>query len=123
MGLFDGHSDFICKPGDRLPNLRKGSFQLYDAVDRSRHFWVLINSDENSTRDNPVGKGGLKVIEMESINGEEQRGPPLIHERALKATQAILVRPDLYVTSIDTSMDVVWDRIEDLVGPVAQKCM
>lgn len=115
LTLYGRRLDFVCKPGDRLPNLRKGSFQLYDAVDRSRHFWVLINPDENN-RDTSAGKGGLKVVKIDSISVEDQVSPPVIQQRALQATQAILVRPDLYVAGIGKSMDSIWDEFEDLVG-------
>lgn len=93
---------------------------MYNEVDRSRHFWVLINSDENTTS---VGKGGLKVIEIHSISHEDQVSPPVISQRALKATQAILVRPDLYVAGIEKSMDIVWEKIGDHIGKVAQNSM
>ena len=116
---------FVCQPGERLPNLKlaDGS-RLYDYMDRnSHHFWVVLSPDPTApaiTVDD-AGVKGLKTIEVGLAADQSQ--PPKISATALEEPQAILVRPDLYVASIGSTVDAVWEEMGQLLGNCALSSM
>lgn len=90
-------NDYICYPGQRLPNLMidNGS-RLYKQVGRVRYTYVCVNlKNPPATSDNCIHISPLK----------EQTSIPAISADTLASPQTILVRPDLYVAAVELGHD------------------
>jgi len=95
---------FICKPGDRLPNLTLADGRrLYGCLSRTRHSWVLLNG-----ADRVEASGLLCGLEKIVVGlSKRQESPPKISTKSLQTMQAILVRPDLHVAGIASTIDEI----------------
>lgn len=105
----DGTEEFICKPGERLPNLGldDGSL-LYSKIDRVHHTWVYLNQSVPDTT-----MGGATAISAIPMDEKDQVSVPVIPESNLKKPQVVLVRPDLWVAGIDETAEKVWNDLSE----------
>lgn len=102
---------FICRPGQRLPNLflDDGS-KLHSKVDRTRHTLVFLNTKASTS-------SNLKTVSV--VAALEQHSIPLISRKCLTRPQILLVRPDLFVSAIDDNEDVLQSRLRSALGEPA----
>lgn len=101
--------DYICHPGQRLPNLiiENGS-RLYKQVDRVRYTYICVNlTNPPATADNCIHIAPQK----------EQISIPAISGETLASPQTILVRPDLYVAAVELGHDS-FEKLEAAVKNV-----
>jgi hypothetical protein len=107
----EGWTNYICKPGERLPNLRleDGSL-LHSHVDRVHHTWIYLNteapSDESSL-------GSAKVVSVVPMHEKDQTSAPPIPQATLKQSQIVLVRPDLWVAGVAQDDKSLWERLSN----------
>jgi len=102
---------FICKPGERLPNLRlKDGSLLHSHVDRVRHTWIFLNMEALSS-----SLGGMTAISVIPVDEKEQTSAPVISQSTLMRPQVLLVRPDLWVAGCDKTDQNLWKRMSEKV--------
>lgn len=107
----EGWTNYICKPGERLPNLRleDGSL-LHSRVDRIHHTWIYLNmeapSDESTL-------GSAKVTSVVPMDEKDQTSAPPIPQATLKQSQVVLVRPDLWVAGVAQDDKSLWERLSN----------
>jgi NADPH-dependent dioxygenase len=116
----------ICEPGNRLPNLVTvdNDNKLHNIVSRLKHSWVLLEP-EDSSRSNSEhqkeGLGGLPFFQV-GIKNEQYNGR-IIQKALQKKQHCILVRPDLYVMAVGSSMNNIWEEIGQFLGKTAREAM
>ena len=103
----DSWTNFVCKPGERLPNLRleDGSL-LHSHVDRVHHTWIYLNTEAPNS-----ALGGAKVVCVVPMDEKDQTSVPSIPQSTLKQCQVVLVRPDVWVAGVAQDAQSLWERL------------
>lgn len=104
--------NYICQPGERLPNLKLSTgLKLHELVDRRRHTVLLLNLD--APQRSP-GKDTMNMVgSVTPADTFQQVSEPPISGAALTTPQVVLVRPDLYVAAVGATMDELLWRLRE----------
>lgn len=106
-------SNYICKPGERLPNLRlEDGSVLHSHVDRVHHTWIYLNMEEPSQS---THGSDIKMTSVVPMDEKHQTSAPSIPQSTLKQRQIVLVRPDLFVAGVDKDDKSLWERLRNNV--------
>jgi len=111
--------NYIAVSGARLPNLHlaDGS-RLYDHVDR-KHFTIVILNGNEKHAEKTINT--CKIVCVSAADTQEKM--PKIDANAYKAAQVLLVRPDLHVFCVASTLDHVRHKFFGLLPAEAVSCM
>lgn len=104
-----GSKQYICNPGQRLPNIRlKDGSHLHAHIDRVKHTWVFLNQSECSE-----GQVSYqKIVHASAANFEDQVSIPIISKGAYATSAVLLVRPDLFVAGAGETREELLEKLK-----------